>query len=82
MLAFGTTAQVRACLKSPMRVHWLNKWMDASTQIRSIFRNMLEIENAVDDRLPPQGAAGEVSKQALRHFNRHDSLVRCTISEG
>ncbi len=34
-------------------------------QIRSIFRNMLRIEDAADGRLPPQGAPGEVYKQAL-----------------
>jgi hypothetical protein len=34
---------LRACLKFPLRVHWLGKWTDAMTQIRSIFRNMLEI---------------------------------------
>ena len=37
--------------------------MDARTQIRSIFRNMLRIQHAADGRLPPQGAAGGVSKQ-------------------
>ena len=40
--------------------------MDARTQIRSIFRNMLRIEDAADGRLPPQGTPGGVSKQALR----------------
>ena len=55
----------RACSKSPMRVHWLGKWLDVRTQIRSIFRNMLRIEDAADGRLPPQGAPGGVSKQAL-----------------
>ena len=68
MLALETTAQVRACLKFPLRVHWLGKWTDAMTQIRSIFRNMLEIENAADGRLPPQGAAGGVSKKALTNI--------------
>ncbi len=60
--------ELRACLKSPMRVHWLGKWMDARTQIRSIFWNMLRIHHAADGRLPPQGAPGGVSKQALRHI--------------
>ncbi len=54
-----------ACLKSPMRVHWLGKWMDARTQIRSIFRNMLKIEDAAHGRLPPPGAHGGVLKPAL-----------------
>ncbi len=45
----------RACLESPMRVHWLGKWMDARTQIRGIFRNMLRIKDAADSRLPPVG---------------------------
>ena len=65
MLAYDTTAQVRACLKSPMRVHWLGKSMDARMQIQGIFWNMLKIEDAADGRLPPQCAAGGVSKQAL-----------------
>jgi hypothetical protein len=56
---------VRACLESPMRVDWGGKWLDARTQIRSIFRNMLRIEDAADGRLPPQGTPGGVSKQAL-----------------
>ena len=54
-----------ACLKSPMRVHWLGKWIDARTQIRSIFRNMLKIEDAAHGRLPPPGAHGGVLKPAL-----------------
>ena len=58
--------RVRACLESPMRVDWGGKWMDARTQIRSIFRNMLRIEDAADGRLPPQGTPGGVSKQALK----------------
>jgi hypothetical protein len=51
-----------------MQVAWLGKSMDARTQIRSIFRNMLKIEDAADGRLPPQGAAGGVSELAPRFF--------------
>ena len=50
-----------------MRVDWGGgKWLDARTQIRSIFRNMLRIEDAADGRLQPQGTPGGVSKQALK----------------
>jgi hypothetical protein len=48
-----------------MRVDWGGKWLDARTQIRGIFQDMLRIEDAADGRLPPQGAPDGVSKQAL-----------------
>ena len=53
------------------------KWMDARTQIRGIFRNMLRIEDAADGRLPPQGTPGGVSKQALKQSRaRYDFISR------
>jgi len=54
-------------LKFPLRVHWLGKSMDARMQIRGISWNILKIENAADGRLPPQCAAGGVSKHAPRY---------------
>ena len=60
-----------------MRVDWGGKWMDARTQIRGIFRNMLRIEDAADGRLPPQGTPGGVSKQALKQSRaRFDFISR------
>ena len=49
-------------------VDWFGKWMDATTHIRSIFRIMLKIEDVADGPLPPQGAAGGVSKPAHNIF--------------
>ena len=34
-------------------VDWFGKWMDARTQIPSLLRNMLKIEDAADGRSPP-----------------------------
>lgn len=39
--------------------------MDARTQIRSVFRNMLKIQDAAGGPLPPQGTPVGGSKQAF-----------------
>ena len=55
------------------------KWLDASTQIRSIFRDMLRIQHAADGRLPLQGAPGGVFQTGSKCILRCTHIfLRCT----